>query len=386
MFSKENAYHHLTSLVYPRGIGSPGEKIACNYINQLLKRYGIKVNNQVFVFSKIVDSLTRILPFLAGVCLWAFTTLFSVHSWIPICLLVIIILILLSLSYLPTQIGKLHKINAKFKSTNIIGHIPSLSESKNHIVFVAHYDSKSQTLPIAIRTLCIFILVLSLFLIIFSHLISFLFLSYPFFSVNQLCGYLSLLSGLLLFTNFTRNSSFGASDNASGVSIVLELARVFSQNPLIHTQITVLLTSAEEYGMAGAFYYMEDITDLKLNTSFINIDGVGDNSPVGIVQAKKNIFSRTGKALFNEIVEKADFLSLPFVPIKTLTGIGFDHIPIASRGFSVVTLCSYSLKMVLRIHSKRDLIDHVSRSSLDSIGRLCEKYAKDCDLNKFQDL
>ncbi|MGD9202009.1 MAG: M28 family peptidase [Chitinispirillia bacterium] len=386
MFSKEKAYHHLASLAYPRGVGSPGEERARKYINRLLELYGITVKNQDFCFSKIIDYLTRILPFLAGLCLWGITVLFPFQSWIPVCLLGSIIIILSILSFLPIQIGRLHKINAKIKSSNIIGFIPSLSEPKRHIVFIAHYDSKSQTLPIAIRTFCISLLILSLLLIMFSHLFSYFFPIYPFFHVNRLSGFLSLLSGLLLFTNFTRNLSPGVADNASGVSIVLELARIFSKNPLGNTQITLLFTCAEEYGMAGAFFYVENNPVSKLNTSFINIDGVGDSSPIGIVRARKSLFSSTGKRLFNEIVQTADLLFLPFVPLKTLIGIGFDHIPIASRGFNVVTLCSYSIQMVLRIHSKRDLIDYVCVNSLDNIGRLCEKYAREWDSNKLQDL
>lgn len=382
MFNKEHAYHHLTSLAYPRGIGSFGEKRSHSYINQSLEQLGITVDNQVFTFSKITDYLLRILPFLGGVCLWLFTVVFPAQSWNAFYLLSGSIMLVLSSSFFSIPFGKLHKFNTTLKSANIIGHIPSLSEPTHQIVFVAHYDSKSQTLPIAIRALCFFILVLSLFLIMCSHVLSFYFYRYPFTMVNLISGYVSLLSGLLLFFNITRNSSPGAADNASGVSIVLELARVFSKMPLLHTQVTVLFTSAEEYGMAGAFYYMENNPDLKLQVSFINIDGVGDSAPVGIVRAKKTFISSIGKKLYDEIIKTAHSLSLPCVPLKTLIGIGFDHIPIALCGFSVVTLCSYSPKMVLRIHSKRDTRDHVCVHSMDTIGRLCEKYTRDCDSQK----
>ncbi|MGI0042931.1 MAG: M28 family metallopeptidase, partial [Nitrososphaeraceae archaeon] len=70
----------------------------------------------------------------------------------------------------------------------------------------------------------------------------------------------------------------GANDNASGVSALLEVARILSDVSLNHSIIFVLF-SGEEQGKWGSTYYADyiDKTDVDLDL-LINLDMVGFSS------------------------------------------------------------------------------------------------------------
>lgn len=68
----------------------------------------------------------------------------------------------------------------------------------------------------------------------------------------------------------------GVSDNAVGVSAVLEIARVFSQNKTsLKRSLIILLTTAEESGLLGSYYYTQNPSvPLYKTIANINIDGI----------------------------------------------------------------------------------------------------------------
>lgn len=69
----------------------------------------------------------------------------------------------------------------------------------------------------------------------------------------------------------------GANDNASGVSVILGLAEALSKSPVkLRRSVMVLCFGAEEQGVLGSKYYLENPTfPLEKTKAFINMDGVG---------------------------------------------------------------------------------------------------------------
>lgn len=72
----------------------------------------------------------------------------------------------------------------------------------------------------------------------------------------------------------------GADDNATGVSVVLETARLFSkaysEKDIFNRKIIFLTVSAEEIGLLGSEYYTRNPTfDIDKTTAVLNIDMVG---------------------------------------------------------------------------------------------------------------
>jgi Zn-dependent M28 family amino/carboxypeptidase len=70
---------------------------------------------------------------------------------------------------------------------------------------------------------------------------------------------------------------YGADDNASGVSMLLELAEKLAANPESHKRsIVVAAFSGEEMGLLGSKKYVEDpMIDLKAVQAMVNLDMVG---------------------------------------------------------------------------------------------------------------
>lgn len=379
MFDHLKAYRHAGSLAFPRAAGTAGEEKARAYLIQTLQNTGVETSSQFFTFSKLPDLLLRVTPFLYGIALWIISIGFSGPSWTAIAVLCGVIgsgIVINSLQYLFT---KLHNVCGYLKSENVIGQIPAQSYTKQRVIFMAHYDSKSQVLPIAIRVVCFFGLIIAAVLLLVSNVVGFFMEDFPFRIFSQPCGYVSVVCGLALLVNFTRNRSPGAADNASGVAILLELARLFIEKPLQHIQLTFLFTGAEEYGMAGAFRFCEKQSGTVSQTLCINIDGAGKNAPVGMIAPRGTISSRAGGTLVKGIAATAWELSLPFARMRSLLGAGFDHVPAVACGYEAITLYSRSLRMLFRVHSGRDTIDKVSSDALEGIGKLCESYIRKLD-------
>ncbi len=75
----------------------------------------------------------------------------------------------------------------------------------------------------------------------------------------------------------------GASDNASGVAVMLELSRLIARSPLSRTVVFVAF-GAEEYGLHGSMAFVSSVADKAIRVvAHINIDDVGHlgTGPIG---------------------------------------------------------------------------------------------------------
>jgi Zn-dependent M28 family amino/carboxypeptidase len=78
---------------------------------------------------------------------------------------------------------------------------------------------------------------------------------------------------------FTRigNDSDGAVDNASGVSVLLEVAKILRENPPKNIAPVFLFTDAEEFGLLGSLMFQRKHgTDMvKRQAWVVNVDSIG---------------------------------------------------------------------------------------------------------------
>ncbi len=79
--------------------------------------------------------------------------------------------------------------------------------------------------------------------------------------------------GLTLQPDATPHTA-GANDNASGVGVVLEVAERLVRAPLARTEVTVLVTGAEEVGSYGAQAYLARHRDALRGARAISVDNV----------------------------------------------------------------------------------------------------------------
>lgn len=373
-YDAKRAYHHIKRLAFPRLVGSTGEADARAYIVEQFTELGLHVVKEPFHFTKFpAEVLPRILcglfvPVVVSVP-W-----FGERFPIPVCL---ICLLSLSIALFFTQWQKrfegLYDVGRKHDSANIIATNGKKQDGNTPVLlFVAHYDSKSQILPIAVRAVAYGIAIVGLIIltvISVTQVSTLIWLSDPI--VWSIAG-ITTFCLLLLQINLTQNRSPGGFDNASGVGVMLELARVVMARDE-KKSITFLATGAEEYGMCGALRYIQKHADEqdRNRTYVINLDGLGVGNGVNLVtrygippvhttRKLAKTFWASGASLGVQVSER-------YLPI----GVGLDSIPIASRGFETVTLTAGDVGSVaLKIHSKRDNADLLNVESLQQVGEL----------------
>ncbi len=383
-FDAQQAYHHIVQLAHPRAVGSAGESRARAYIVAQFTRLGLNVEQERFDFSLF---LAEVLPRLISV---AYTVGIIAACWMtprqPLYasfLCVGMLLIALSLTRWQKKLEWLYGVGKTHNSENIVATSASPTGGTSDLIFVAHYDSKSQVLPIGVRALCYCIAIGGLIgltlLVLIQHTLNVQVSPFLIWAIGvPICSCLTLLQ-----FNFTQNRSPGAFDNASGVGVLLELARCLTENPWSHMMhLTFLSSGAEEYGMCGALRYVQQhATDYNPNRTYVvNLDGVGAAGRLTLVTSYGIPPVVTSRKLGSAIVACGQEIGVEVSEVYSPAGIGSDQLPIASRGFETVTLSSGGFgKAAFKIHSKRDGIDLVHQDALQRVGDVLVRFVQNTD-------
>jgi len=90
---------------------------------------------------------------------------------------------------------------------------------------------------------------------------------------------LAVIDMLRISTAYYEGDSPGASDDAIGVAIVLELMKRLSTESFQHVNVTSVITGAEEIGEAGAYQFIKKRAGAldKRTSHFVTIDGMCKN-------------------------------------------------------------------------------------------------------------
>lgn len=373
-YDAERAYHHITQLAFPRLVGSAGEAEAQDYIVQQFKTLGLNVSWEPFSFTKFpAEVLPRLLSALFVPVVLS-VPWFGERFPIPVCLTC---LLSLSVAIFCTQWHKrfegLYDVGRSHRTENIIATTDGKPDDNTPaFLFVAHYDSKSQVLPIAVRAISYGIAIIGLVVLTIMMVVKVGWdLWLPDVIVWSIAG-ITTFCLLLLQINLTQNHSSGAFDNASGVGVMLEVARTVVERGE-RKSVTFLAAGAEEYGMCGALRYVQAHTDEydRENTYVINLDGLGVGNGVSVVTRYGIPPVRTTRALISLFRTSGESLGIQVSERYLPIGVGLDSIPIASRGFETVTLTAGDVgSAALRIHSKRDRSDSLNVESLQQVGEL----------------
>ena len=147
------AYHHITQLAIPRLVGSAGETETQDYIVQQFTELGLDVSWEPFTFTKFpAEVLPRILSALFVLIVLS-VPWFGEQFPILVCFACVLSL---TIAMFFTQWQKwlegLYDVGRRHRTENIVAtNNASRDNNTPAFLFVAHYDSKSQTLPIAVR-------------------------------------------------------------------------------------------------------------------------------------------------------------------------------------------------------------------------------------------
>jgi hypothetical protein len=206
---------------------------------------------------------------------------------------------------------------------------------------VAHLDSKSQPIPIAVRVLGVMATI-----VIWVVAVAVSTTQGAGVPVEWLWPWLTvvgIIAAAPVAASVVGARSPGALDDASGVATALLVAE---QLPREHS-LGVLLTSAEELGLAGARAWAK--VSAPDSTVAINIDGVDD---AGALR-----FTYTGRRparLVDALLGAARGCGVRARSGPLLPGVLLDGVALAEQGWEVITVSRGSWRTVARVHTPRD--------------------------------
>jgi hypothetical protein len=391
VFSAETALAYARALARPRKAGTAAQAAVAQEITARLEAFGWRVERQPFQFSTLVNAAIALeiagglLLIAAG--LWARATLPGASAVSAALLLALILLserlnrvvqdrgVTLGGDGAPdADSGRRSGIFPKTSTANLIAEFGGAphDSSRPRLLLAAHYDSKSQRAPIAVR-LALFALTLGAAFLYAALTLSGL-IAPPLSTLGAVFGVIALAGGapLALLALDSGNASPGAIDNASGVGTVLHLAECLTARPDLHHRlhVTLLITSAEEAALMGAAAYVKaNIAELRRQAEsgglfVLNLDGVGVDGALFFSEAQVR---RPGR-LLTLIRDARRKLGLP-VKRFGLGGVLFDHIPFARRGLEAVTLLAVG-RASLAVHTPNDSADRLHVWGFEQAGRV----------------
>ncbi|WP_026568592.1 M28 family peptidase [Bacillus sp. UNC41MFS5] len=156
----------------------------------------------------------------------------------------------------------------------------------------------------------------------------------------------------------------GANDDASGVSAVLELARIFVNTP-IDTEVRFLTFGSEERGMVGSSFYVSQLpkSDINRMVAHFQMDMIGgaeagEDHPLGglimyTIDGKKNLVTDLGAASGSRMYDVA----LPYGQLGRS-----DHQPFHDVGIPSALFIHSPVEP--QYHQPTDTIEHISKEKL----------------------
>ena len=214
---------------------------------------------------------------------------------------------------------------------------------------VAHLDSKSQPIPIVVRALAIIASMLFLG-VAMGVAVAQLVVPIPIFVWFALL-LTELVVALPVMVSVVGSRSNGALDNASGVATVLRVAELLPRD----TAIGVLLTSAEELGLAGARAWARGAE----RATAINIDGIDDTGELRLIYS-----GRMPRTLLERL--GASWPS----PVRLPPGVLMDGVALADAGWEVVNISKGSWRTVSRIHTSDDSLANLDGSGAEEVAAM----------------
>lgn len=370
---------HVEALSFDRSAASVGETKAVNYIQEELNLGGIESRAEYFSWNTPINMLMK-----------------TIYLMVIVYLLVFRLFLFIALFYLIKflfQRTRRISLVKKEESKNVISKIPAKNNEYPSpiIIFTAHYDSVSSRVPYKVQRILLVIIKLIIFPYIGLSIFISIWLTLNILKLTHLNNFiiylisisslvtLSAIIPIFLFI-FTSNKSAGSIDNASGISILIELAKAIKNQPLNNFEVFFIWFGAEEWGLKGSRkfckrHFEEFKQQYNLERSInINIDMVG--SYIGLLDKFGLIFKRSiNKDLNNKLQASANKLNIPLDRYNKAFKPKSDY-----RSFRVFTkstrklfqiACIHSDKDSKYIHSKSDTPDKCSNKNLNDCLEIC---------------
>ena len=348
-----------------RASSSENESRAAQHIYQLMRSIGLIAGINSFKSQKHItwEILTILFFFLIEIFL---------YFKLPIAALIVGITgIIFFIGYFTLLFKPLARLFRHSTSNNVVGRLIN-PNAPYKVIFTAHYDS-ARSGPLwnpdrvsgfrqnfIIGAISIILLqglvILKLFAI--ENLI--------FISLAIFIGLMILVQAtILIYSRYKGVLVEGASDNASGVSVLLDLASRLKDETSQNIEFWFVATGSEEVGAIGMLDFMKSFKDDidKNTTYFINIDNVGSGNlhyfkSEGMLKQFK--FSKDLITAAHKSAQKKEFKDV--TPKKFKLAYTDALIP-ASRGYhSILLLAQDDHGQIPNWHWQTDTLDNIDFS------------------------
>jgi putative aminopeptidase FrvX len=227
---------------------------------------------------------------------------------------------------------------------------------------VAHLDTKSQPVPMLLRAgaiavhgvtwgAALLLCVLDLFGGFFA-------------AAWSAVGAAAVASGLPIVASVVGERSAGAVDDASGVAAVLIAAVALPREQ----PVGVLLTSAEELGLAGARAWVSE----RRPAVALNCDGLDDDGELLLM------YSGAKPSRLVDAFQRGAHTDGRRVRVRRLLpGVLTDAVAFADAGWEAITLSRGTIATLARIHTKRDNLDLLTGAGVDDAAHLLARVARE---------
>lgn len=394
----ERALEFARSISRPRLVGSGTDELVAQEISEQLRGSGFEVSNPGFRFSTALGVALNVEILITQLLIVGALALRLTN---PFTSLLLAILLLAFVPFSPAVIQAVHrnsleigrtngslfsrlcmKLGKVYRAENIVAQLSKAEGevSLPHLILVAHYDSKSQRLPLVGRIVLFVLAILGS--ILFALLLILSFLSPSLLTAATIAALLALGSSIPLLFLGVGNRSPGAIDNASGVGMVIELAEKIAETPAIHNKIDleVLITSAEELGVMGARAYVVSNADSlsqkasKAGLYVLNFEGVGVNGDLYLANGRGGD-KRPGAAEFVQAIREASSELGVKLTRFNLPAALLDHLPFAEQGYAAVTLLSIG-RASLYVHTRKDTVERLDSEGFAKAGEVAAGFVE----------
>ena len=370
---------HVNLLAFDRSAATVGETKAVNYLQEELFDNGINFKLEYFAWSSPIRFILKTIYLMVLAYLLAFK-------------LLLVIVLFFFIKYMFQKTRKI-SFTKKEQSKNLITTIKARRRVKGRpvIIFSAHYDSVSSRISYKVQNALLFIIRVVILPYIGLNIFVSIWIALNLFEITvynvvfiYLVSIISIISLSVVIPTFLfffiANKSTGSIDNASGVSILIELAKLIKNKPLENYDVVFVWCGAEEWGLKGSKnyikkhkYYLKNKYDLNKSMN-INIDMVG--TYIGLFNKKGLIRKKAlNKNLNKKIQQSARKLNIPLEVYDKVRKPAGDYI--SFRRFSKKTkntfqvACFHSDKDSKYIHSIRDTPDKCSNKILNGCLGIC---------------
>ncbi len=373
--STERLMRNMKDIAFPRLVGTENDKKAIDMIQKKYKELGYTPISEKVPCSYFRANFLPAFGNVMGGLLLPISAL--IYSLLPLLIIVPIIGIVVEIFMMssgspafgqPPNHPKRWKI---YDSENIIAE--NKPSGKINIIFMGHWDSKSTRLNGAQRGVCYLLMLFASLLFILIGLLGMILYYIPSVDVNDtilmllwIFSIIGFIPAIILGFNVIGNKSPGACDNATSVAIVLECMKYFKEHPINDVKFTYLLTTAEEIGLTGSYFFAHkrkyDPQWATDKTFVINWDLAGlpgeivVNSAIGIPK-KENAKTLS---MFVPFIEKEQGIDVKniYLPIGGWTDalsfnfFGYEGLTISGKG------------ALNKVHSAKDTPDIIDPHKL----------------------